>query len=597
MGMIRELPDLVANKIAAGEVIERPASVVKELVENAIDAGATRIEVQLEDGGRKLVRVTDDGSGMDAEDVVKCFGRHATSKLRTSDDLFFITTLGFRGEALPSIGSVAQVRLVSRPRDAAAGTEIEVAGGQRTEPKAAGAPQGTTVEVRNLFYNTPARQKFLRSARTELGHVMDMVTRIALPHEQIHFRVSNDGKTLLNAPPTNSRRERIAAFVGADLAGALLPVSGGDGPLAIEGLAAPPDHARASTGMQFLFLNRRYVRDKALASAIRQAYEGLLPRGRYPALFLFLQIDPREADFNVHPTKIEVRFRQGRRVFASVLGALRAALAAADLAPPLRPSAPVPPSWDHVRRSAPARAAEEFALRSPPVTPRLPFAAAPEHLDDARTRPRTVPAPADPFAAPDAPPAFLQLHGTYLVEETPEGFRVTDQHALHERVLYEELLQRSAEAKVEAQRLLMPEVVPLSAAEAALAAGALEPLRALGLEAELFGGDALTVRAVPRLTRDLDVGTLVHDLLAEMAEDEGEGGPGVSAVERHRRRLACALACKAAVKAGDPLRASEAAALLARRAALGPRADTCPHGRPTALVFSLGELERQFHRK
>ncbi|MBM4032923.1 MAG: DNA mismatch repair endonuclease MutL [Planctomycetes bacterium] len=593
MGIIHELPELVANKIAAGEVIERPASVVKELVENSIDAGATRVEIQLEEGGKKLVRATDDGAGMDAADAVMCFRRHATSKLKTSRDLFFITTLGFRGEALPSIGAVARVRMATRQPGAPSGTEVEVIGGKMGEPKAAGAPQGTTVEVRNLFFNTPARQKFLRSPRTELGHVMDMVTRIALPHESIHFVVSNDGKTLLNAPPAPGaglagRRARIAAFVGAELAGALLPVTGGDGPLAVEGLIAPPDLARSSTAMQFIFLNRRYVRDKALSSAIRQAYEGLLARGRFPALFLFLQMDPREADFNVHPTKIEVRFRQGRRVFAAVLGALRSALAKADLAPALRPSEPVPTSWDDARRSSPLT---HHASR---ITP-LSFSEPPEHLEDARTQPRTLPAQADPFAAAGARPSFFQIHDTYIVEETPEGFRVTDQHALHERVLYEELLSRAAGAGVESQRLLMPEVVPLNPAEAALAAAAVEPLRALGLEAEEFGANALAVHAIPRLARDADAAGLVHGLLAELADrGDAEGPPGI---EGQRQRLARALACKAAVKAGDRLRESEIEALLARRAALGTKAETCPHGRPTSLVFSLPDMERQFKRK
>jgi len=586
VGIIHEPSELVANKIAAGEVIERPASVIKELVENSIDAGATRIEIQLEEGGRKLVRVTDDGAGMDPEDAAMCFRRHATSKLKTSADLFYITTLGFRGEALPSVGAVAQVRLVTRPPGAAAGTEVEVAGGKMSEPKAAGAPQGTTIEVRNLFFNTPARQKFLRSSRTELGHVMDMVARIALPHERIHFVVSNDGKTLLNAPPAADRRARVAAFAGADLAAALLPVEGSDGPLAIEGLIGPPDHARSSTAMQFLFLNRRYVRDKALGSAIRQAYEGLLTRGRYPALFLFLQMDPREADFNVHPTKIEVRFRQGRRVFACVLNSLRAALAKADLAPPLRPSEHVPTSWDDARRSVPG-------TRPAP----LGFAEPPEHLEDARTRPRTVPTAPDPFSVPAARASFYQIHNSYIVEETAEGFRLTDQHALHERVIYEELLERSAGAGVESQRLLMPEVVALSPGEAAVAAEVLGPLRTLGLHAEEFGENTLAVHAVPRLARDTDVAQLVHDLLAELAEGAEAAGAAASAADAQRQRLACALACKAAVKAGDRLRESEIEALLARRASLGPKAETCPHGRPTALVFALGDLERQFKRK
>jgi len=588
VGVIQELPELVASKIAAGEVIERPASVVKELVENAIDASATRVEIQLEQGGRKLIRVTDDGVGMDEADVGMCFRSHTTSKLRTSQDLFFITTLGFRGEALRSIGSVARVRLVSRPRGSASATEIEAAGGKLGEPKAAGAPEGTTVEVRNLFFNTPARQKFLRTPKTELGHVMDVVTRMALPHEQIHFIASNDGRTLLNVPASGERRARLTAFFGHELAGALLPVEGGEGPLRVEGFVAPPAHARSSTAMQFIFLNRRYVRDRALSRAIREAFEGLLVPGRYPVLFLFLQIDPREVDFNVHPTKIEVRFRQARRVYALVLEALRSALGAADLAPPLRPSEPVPASWDQVRRSVATAAGQPQG----PPPPGLPFAEPPDHLEEARTTPRSVSRAPDPFAVAGAPPPFFQVHNAYIIEETAEGFRATDQHALHERVLYEELLARSAEATVESQRLLMPEVVQLSAQEAAVASAVLEPLRALGVKAEEFGEKTLAVHAVPRLLGDVNVGQLIHDLLAELANEETP-----STIEEQRKRLVRALACKAAVKAGDRLQPSEIEALLARRQALGSKAETCPHGRPVSLLFSLADIERQFKRK
>ena len=587
MGIIRELPELVASKIAAGEVIERPASVLKELLENSIDAGATRIDIQLEEGGRKLIRVTDNGVGMDEEDVGMCFRPHATSKLRTSQDLFFITTLGFRGEALPSIGAVAQVRLVSRQQGSPSAAEIEAGGGKMGQPRAAGAPEGTTVEVRNLFFNTPARQKFLSSPRTELGHAMDIVTRIALPHDHIHFVVSHEGKVLVNAPPAKGRRERIAAFAGDGLARDLLPLEGGEGPLRVEGFAGPPAHSRASTAMQFLFLNRRYVRDRALSSAIREAYQGLLQPGRHPVLFLFLQIDPREVDFNVHPTKIEVRFRQGRRVFATVLAALRSALASANLTLPLRPSEPVPASWNEARRALAGAPPREPA---PSRAPALPFGEPPDHLEEARTRPRPAPPPSDPFALASPPQPFFQVHDAYIVEETPGGLRVTDQHALHERVLYEELLQRSAEAGVESQRLLMPEVVQLSPAESAVASDILEPLRTLGVEVAEFGERTLAVHAVPRLVGDTDVGQLIHDLLAELAEERP------SSVEIQRERLARALACKAAAKAGQRLRSSEIAALLARREALGPKAETCPHGRPTSLLFTLADLERQFKR-
>ena len=608
MGVIHELSELVANKIAAGEVIERPASVIKELVENSIDASATRIEIQLEEGGKKLIRVTDDGVGMDEADVVMAFRPHATSKICSSDDLFFITTLGFRGEALASIGSVARVELVSRLRGTPSANAIEANGGRVSEPKAAGAPEGTTMEVRNLFFNTPARQKFLRTPKTELGHVMDVVTRIALPHEHIHFVVSNEGKPILNAPPATERRNRLAAFFGADLARDLLAVDGGEGPLRVEGFAAPPGQSRATSATQFLFLNRRYVRDRALSSAIREAYQGLLQPGRCPVLFLFLQSDPREVDFNVHPTKIEVRFRQARRVYIAVLQALRAALAAADLAPALRPADHVPASWDQARRAvmgSPAGSPQPFPTRreGQPAPPGLPFEGPPDHLEDARTIPRALrqePLP-DPFAAA-GPSPFFQIHNAYVIEETPDGFRVTDQHALHERILYEELLRRSAEAGVESQRLLMPEVVHRSAREAAIAADILGPLRALGVQAEEFGDKTLAVHAIPRLLGAVDVSQLLHDLLAELAEGPpgdaaAPGDEARSPVELQRRRLIRALACKGAIKAGQRLRPSEIEALLARRAALGTEAETCPHGRPTSLLFSLADMERQLKRK
>jgi DNA mismatch repair protein MutL len=595
VGVIQELPELVANKIAAGEVIERPASVVKELVENALDAGARRIEVQLRDGGRKLIRVTDNGGGMAPDDVVMCFHPHATSKLRTSDDLFFVTTMGFRGEALPSIGAVAKVRLVSREQGTQEGAAIEVEGGSIGEPKPAAAPEGTTVEVRNLFFNTPARKKFLRTAKTELGHVMEAVTRMALPHEQVHFIVVHNGKSVLNAPATSDRRARLAAFFGQELCRDLLPVEGGTGELRVDGFAAPPAHARRSTSTQYIFLNRRYVRDRTLGRAIREAYQDLLMPGRYPVLFLFLQMDPREVDVNVHPTKIEVRFRQGRRVFVMVRDSLKAALDAADLAPPVRPDDRVATSWSRVRHTTPPPRQQGPELWRGPAgggtgpSGAPPGAAAPQA--GAKSQPEA--AFADPFAPAEPQAPFFQVHQGYLIEETQGGFRVTDQHALHERVLYEELAARSEQAEVESQKLLMPEVVELSAQEAALAAELLEPLQGLGIQAEEFGENTLAVHALPRILGEVDVPQLVHDLLGELAEEDG----GPNTVEEQRRRLLRAVACQAAAKVTERLSHGEIAALLARRDALGPKAETCPHGRPVSLVFPLDDLERQFKRK
>jgi DNA mismatch repair protein MutL len=414
-----------------------------------------------------------------------------------------------------------------------------------------------------------------------------MVTRIALPHEHIHFIVSNDGKTLVNAPASEDRRDRLAAFFGGDLARDLLPVDGGDGPVRVEGFCAPPARSRASTANQFIFLNRRYVRDRALTRAIREAYEGLLMPRRYPILFLFLQVDPREVDVNVHPTKIEVRFRQARRVYVSVLSALRGTLAAADLAHPLEPLGPMPTSWEDVRRTVPPVSGRG------PAPPGLPFAPAPDHLEDARTMPRRAPGAPAPelFGAHDSP-EFFQVHDSYIIEETPDGFRVTDQHALHERILFEELQQRSAESAIESQRLLMPEIVQLTAGEAALAAEVGDQLRGLGIEVEEFGENTLAVQAVPRLLGDSDVGELIHDLLSDLAENEA-----ATTLDRKRHQLLSTIACKAAIKAGQRLRPSEIQALLTRRDAVGPATETCPHGRPTSLLFDLDTMERRFKRK
>ncbi|HUW34674.1 MAG TPA: DNA mismatch repair endonuclease MutL, partial [Planctomycetota bacterium] len=318
MGIIRKLPDTVANKIAAGEVVERPASVVKEIVENSIDAESSRIEVELEDGGKRLIRVSDNGTGIAPDDLDLAVESHATSKLKDSNDLFFITTLGFRGEALPSIGAVAELRIASRVRGADAGAEVEVIGGKKTPVKAAGVPEGTIIEVRNLFFNIPARRKFLKTSSTELSHAVDIITKMALAYPSVSFRLVHNGREVVSVLQNEDRLRRIASFFGKDLHDGLLEVNSGSGPLTIHGYVAPPSITRANAKLQYIFLNGRFIRDKTVASAIRDAYAGTLPAGKHPVVVLFLQIDPREVDVNVHPTKYEVRFRDSHLIYSGV---------------------------------------------------------------------------------------------------------------------------------------------------------------------------------------------------------------------------------------------------------------------------------------
>ena len=337
MGIIFKLSTTVANKIAAGEVIERPASVVKELLENAIDAESSRIEIDVEDGGKRLIRVTDNGTGMAPDDLEMSVQSHATSKLRDSDDLFFITTLGFRGEAVPSIGAVSDMRIASRMRAATAGAEVRMSGGTISPIKAAGAPEGTIVEVRNLFFNIPARRKFLKATATELSHIVDAVTKMSLAYPAVGFRLTHNGREVFNCLAGETRLRRIAHFFGKELQDELLEVNSGDGPLTINGFVAPPSQTRANTRLQYVFLNGRFIRDKTIASAIRSAYEGKIPGGRQPIVALFLQIDPREVDVNVHPTKHEVRFRNSQMIYVSVRRIIDAKLATAS-APRIDPA-------------------------------------------------------------------------------------------------------------------------------------------------------------------------------------------------------------------------------------------------------------------
>jgi DNA mismatch repair protein MutL len=616
MGVINVLPQPVINKIAAGEVIERPASVVKELVENALDAQATHVAIEVEDGGRKLIRVTDDGFGMGHEDLALAFASHATSKLKGGDDLFFITTMGFRGEALASVGAVSHARIVSRLRGAVEGGEIAVRGGQPEPLRAKGAPEGTTVEVANLFFNVPARRKFLRTAKTEFAHILELVSRVAVANPGVGFKLVHNGRETVNVHATDERRRRIADLHGPELAGALLAVDSGDGPARVTGFVAPPIHARANAKMQFTYVNSRFVRDRRVRHAIASGYEGLLMRGRYPVVFLFIQIDPRAVDVNVHPTKIEVRFHRGDFVYKTVLNAVRDALHTADLAPvvstreqagpPFKLS--TPPSQGHL--SLPPRSGRRggaggrrTATGGPGGAPATPFDRPIERRGgrdmgaaatmEAPAGSAVVAAEREPFAdRADAEPRrrAFQIQDSYIVEERPDGLAIYDQHALHERLLFNQILRRLESAQLESQRMLIPAVVRLGAAEKALLLAEAGTLAELGIEVSDFGPDSLSVASLPSLLSKRDATSVMHEILAELQDESKETPVGA-------KRLAVAklVACKAAVKAGDRLTESEMISLL-DRADADEESQTCPHGRPARILLPYEDLDRQFGR-
>jgi len=618
MAAIHILPEQLVNQIAAGEVVERPASVIKELLENAIDAQASRIVLEVEEAGKKLIRVSDDGSGIPADQVALALATHATSKIATGDDLEGITSLGFRGEALASIASVADVRLVSRTADALEATEVTVAGGKAQPPCPASGPVGTTVEVRNLFRYVPARRKFLKTDATEMGHITEQAARIALAYPGVHLTVTHNGRSVYQLPPCDSVRERIGAFFGADMAASLIEVTSDEPGGRLWGLVGPPHVARATGSMQYLFINGRYVRDRSLLHALREAYRGLLEGRRQPVAFLMLTVPPERVDVNVHPTKVEVRLRDAHLLYGQVLATLRERLLGPGLTPsvqaPTRVGADGPgPSDGDSDRDARVRGAVADFLRSPPATyqPRLPLpgkmggVAQEASVDSHRGVPATgrsrlgertrEPEAAGEGARPageegPAPARAVQLHNTYLVAETDDGILIVDQHALHERVLFEEIMARLERGPLESQRLLMPVTVALSDREMAAVETHREALARLGLEVEALGPRDVGIQAFPSLLERGDPEGTLRDFLAWA--QALESGPTPRQV---LEQLAHVAACRAAVKAGEPLKTEEIETLLAHREA-AHMAATCPHGRPTALILRKRDLEKQFGR-
>lgn len=616
MPRIHVLPPLVVNQIAAGEVIERPASVVKELLENAIDAGANHLTIDVENGGADLIRVVDNGHGIDPADLPLVFASHATSKLRHADDLAAITTLGFRGEAMASIGSVAEVTLQSRPSGADTGAMIVCRGGDLSAVQPWNGQPGTRVEVRHLFFNTPARRKFLRSAATEIGHISEMGTRLALGFPNLAVTLRHNDKTIYTVNASAGLAERIRLFFGKDIADHLLAIDQQSSAIRLSGFVADPSVDRGNARFQYLFLNGRAIRDRTLMHAVQEAYHGLLMTGRYAVAFLFIELPPNEVDVNVHPTKAEVRFRDSQALHHFLRSVIRDRLTRASKTPMLRPTA-AERGGDIRLPSGNGVSAAAWQLRAPPSVPSLWTSAPPRPtpIDDPAIRPAALPTPtvvaAPPPAAPppvvtpsapelanppgaSPPPAptakAIQLHNAYLVLETEGGMIVIDQHALHERILYEAWKAKVREGPLETQRLLIPEPVDLAAEQAALVLAHSAALRRLGIEVQDFGHGTVLVMSVPTLVRRLAPGALLRRAAEYLATAEKSPPPEILL-----DHLLATLACHAAVKAGDPLTDSEIDALLAHREWVAD-SHHCPHGRPTSLFFSKQDLDRQFKR-
>ena len=569
MNPIRVLPDLLISQIAAGEVVERPASVLKELLENALDAGAREIQVTLDQGGLKRVQVDDDGGGLTKEDLPLALARHATSKIQTLDDLQGVATMGFRGEALASIMSVARVSLASRGKNAAHAWSIraEGAGGSAAEP-AARAP-GTTVLVEDLYFNTPARKKFMRSEQTEFGHCEEIFRRIALARPDTAFTLKHNGRisTQVRAQPLG---ERAAALLGREFLAASFPVEAQAGTLRLSGLAGTPQAARPRADAQYLFVNGRFVRDRMLSHAVREAYRDLLHGERQPAYLLFLEIDPRGVDVNVHPAKIEVRFRDSGGIHQFVMHALKRALS------PTAAAAPV--AYATVSGSGSA-IQQGFQLAQPAQAYHSFMAAA--------AMPAALP------ASQDAPPlgyALAQLHGVYILAQNEAGLVLIDMHAAHERIVYEKLKGNLDTGRVERQQLLVPAAFRAEALDVAAAEENREALERLGLELSAAGPNELAVRAAPMLLAGGDVVGLTRNVLKEIREYGA-----VQALAARRDELLAGMACHAAVRANRILTVTEMNALL-REMEDTERAGSCNHGRPTWYQLTMADLDRLFMR-
>ncbi len=584
---ILQLPDTLVNQIAAGEVVERPASVVKELVENALDAGATRLDIDLEEGGIRLIRIRDDGAGIPADELALAISRHATSKITSLDDLEQVATLGFRGEALPSIASVSRFAMVSRTAAQAHGVRLEVDGGHIAPTQPQPHPAGTTVEVRDLFYNVPARRKFLRAERTELGHIEEWLRSLALARPQVELRISHNGRLSRHYKPVRDADEhvrRVAEALGEEFTAQCLQIEHAGAGLRLRGWVGLPTAARSSADQQYFYVNGRAVRDRTVAHAVRQAYADVLFHGRYPAFVLFLECDPRQVDVNVHPAKHEVRFREQRLVHEFIYRTLHEALAATRAGLATLPDAGYASAGGGTW-SPPAQSGLGL-----PVREAMSAYAALYGTPAAGSSTMTAMPAANESESPPLGYALAQLHGVFVLAENEQGLILVDMHAAHERITYERLKTARDGEGIRSQPLLVPIALAVSEREADLAEQHADTLAGYGFELRRAGPQAVSVRSVPTLLADLDPRGLVLDVLSDLRE-HGQ----TRRLDEARNELLSTLACHTSVRANRRLGLAEMNALL-RDMEATERSGQCNHGRPTWVQLSKSELDRLFMR-
>lgn len=602
MSVIRHLPETLVNQIAAGEVVERPAAAVKELVENAIDAGATHIDIDIRDGGKSLIRVRDDGCGMSRDDIAAAPDRHATSKL-PDDDLVHIEHLGFRGEALPSIGAVSRMTITSRRDGDESGWQIAVNGGAKSAPVPAAHPAGTTVEVRDLFYATPARLKFLKTEKAEYAAVKDIISRIAMAYPRIGFKLTHNDSPSLTLPPQSgdleeARKDRISALVGRDFGANVVPLSAARDGVVISGHAGLPSFDRGSAQYQFLFVNGRAVRDKLLIGCVRAAYSDLMPRDRHPVVVLFVDLPAEDVDVNVHPAKAEVRFRDAGLVRGAIISALKHALLSAgqttsstlsfQALSALRPLSAGPGlPYSRQQPAYYGNLAEKVtaAYTPVPISMNLAPSARMEPTPDYEQTP--IPAAAYPLGA-----ARAQIHENYIVAQTENGLVIVDQHAAHERLTYERFKSQMNDGGIRSQGLLIPVIVDLPDTDMTLLMDHAGTLSQVGIQVEPFGTNAVAVQGVPEiLGHRTDIPALIRDIVDELKED-GK----TTAAQNHIHELLATMACHGSIRSGRRLSAEEMNALL-RQMEQTPHSGHCNHGRPTYITLDLKDIEKLFGRR
>jgi DNA mismatch repair protein MutL len=637
MAKIRVLPDIVASRIAAGEVVERPASVVKELMENALDAGSQKIEVAAEVGGKQLIRVTDDGEGMTRDDALLAFERHATSKLTSADDLEKIATLGFRGEALPSIASVSKVILRTKTKDEMAGTEVEIEGGKIRDVRDCAWHQGTEIIVRQLFFNVPARRKFLKSDTTELFHITNLVTHYALAYPKLAFSLTHGTRSIVDVTPVETLKEREYQLFGADFLNTLIEIDHTAQAVRVFGFVSKPNSARTNREAQYFFVNGRFVKDRLIGAALNESFRAILPSGAYPAAILFVELPAGDVDVNVHPAKTEVRFRQATQVKTAVIDAIQRSIALTKPVMELPRSAGHPPSFGRSRIDVtPTRreSTEAFRLQAPIAPPKRPLSQQPIDFGF-RPRPPRQPVPAPPLGpADELPPSSAprpqielpplpegdvtispqclsrpaiglaeereispysvrplgQVRDSFIVAVGDAGLLLIDQHAAHERVLYEKFKREYGEKNIQAQPLLIPDVLDLTPAQAATFDEIGAELEAAGFDLGQLSGRSIAINALPADIPVTEGRALILEIL-EVAEQEKRAG----SVEKLRDKIAASMGCRAAIKINTPL-TDQKMSWLIRELFQTDVPTNCPHGRPTVVKMTTREIEKLFKR-